>query len=379
MGLIGKVFKLKTIDNLVFLTVDYAIPISQVSGPLDNRLLYRIINFNEASGSLFLKKEGVYDISFEISSSIIRDSLINLDIKEIIIQSNSKNQYTSLPKQILSISSPISSQHDFEFSEVVKCDIREAEFKDGIISFETKLIGTIDPITITINNNSIRSYFDSIKKYIWKFLGKKSIELKVTFLAKNGKIFQKEIEDSILSTISEDIVEQIDEYWIDEVIVNSSSDEILTIDKIVNEINLPGIDENWVLSNLLKEQKTKHYYHLSYLSEKQEIEYTKLSMTGKPLSFIFLVKGNNSFYLIWETYSTKEATYIWKLKTVDFIPIHLQIKEIQSTIHYLRQHNKLEYKKQKVENFHWLEHNYSNLDNGFEEWKNKFEAIVLSI
>ena len=46
-------------------------------------------------------------------------------------------------------------------------------------------------------------------------------------------------------------------------------------------------DPNWFIEKFITPTRTKHYFHLRYLSSKHDADKINLRLTGKPLSFIF--------------------------------------------------------------------------------------------
>ena len=96
-------------------------------------------------------------------------------------------------------------------------------------------------------------------------------------------------------------------------------------------------------------------------------------MTGKPISFIFLLSNGNGYSLIWETYSTEEATYVWKLECTNPQQLPSLIHPLVELIKWLRRSNKMSYIREKPDNFIRIEHDYSGEDMGFNKWRDCLE------
>jgi hypothetical protein len=104
------------------------------------------------------------------------------------------------------------------------------------------------------------------------------------------------------------------------------------------------------------------------LSSLHDADAFQLRMTGK-LSFIFVVKGKIDYHLIWETYETEEATYIWKLVGPDRKSRQKEMSDHLKTIKSLRSKNKLHYIRSNPLNFTRIVHDYSQKNGGVEKWK----------
>jgi hypothetical protein len=99
-------------------------------------------------------------------------------------------------------------------------------------------------------------------------------------------------------------------------------------------------------------------------------------MTGPPVSFIFVVKGASHYYVVWETYQTEEATYVWKLTGEDNKSRHDEMTKLLDLIMWLREANKEEYLRSKPTNFKRLEHDYEGERFGLEKWKSELSLFI---
>jgi hypothetical protein len=82
-----------------------------------------------------------------------------------------------------------------------------------------------------------------------------------------------------------------------------------------------------------------------------------------------VIKGARDHYLVWETYETEEATYIWKLASSDKKGQAGEVKALLDTVAWLRASNKIQYIRSKASNFWRIEHDYAEKDWGIEKWK----------
>jgi len=382
----NNIIVLKKYGDLVFLGTTVSVSIEDVSGDFIENYCYRVLNFDSITQTLDLIPEGKANSSvFAQTSAVIRDSIKNMEIKKISIKQPSNKQYiaaSSVYKHFESNEERNILSTDYQSNEAlpntikIECDLREAEFGEGEIKFSVFLKKEKTDVIVSIINLSFHNYFNSVKNYIWKALGEKKIECTLTYLIVDGQFKQILIEDSILSFIDESILNKIDDKWIETEIVKSSSNTITSVDKIIEILNCSGKDQKWLLNKLFTTDKTRHYQHLSFLSLRHDINYFQLSFVSRPFSFVFVIKELDSLFVVWETYSTKEATYIWNMGVIDEEAFQNELAKYFEIILYLRNNNKLKYKKHNLAGFYCIEHNYQLPENGFEKWKTEFQSIV---
>lgn len=376
-------------EDQIFFGWGLSLPISSVSGFVAGQL-YRITGFDEQERILHLKADGkapqsAYKLSFADNTSLLQP----LDIRRIAIQQRgfyglqqsdtqyTQPAYTTPPPSPPTppVYQPVPSRQPpgpVTFSEDLTFDIRDAIFDDGTIKFDVKLKFPVTVVSVTLNNPSVKKHFDAVKNYIWKLLGKRKTPCNITFEMTGGKVTVKSVNSCELLHLNESILVQINEGWVEEHILGNLANEIYPIADVVEPLSDDVITPEYVFEYLVKESKTKHYNHLRYLSARQSIDLQKLSITGKPLSFVFLVRVNENVYLIWETYTTSEATYIWKL------PAGVSdIKNRYSLILTLRKNNRMIYRRIKEPDFYFIEHDYQADLNGFLKWKQELEKILV--
>jgi hypothetical protein len=134
----------------------------------------------------------------------------------------------------------------------------------------------------------------------------------------------------------------------------------------------------WLMTKLLNEKITKHHLHLLYLSKEHDLSLCKLKITGKPVSFLFVLNSLRDYYIVWETHNTMEATYLWRVKAESVEIFHERYEKIESTITLLRMKNKRAYRNENKDNldFKIIEHDYSLANNGFDKWKSQIETFI---
>jgi len=109
------------------------------------------------------------------------------------------------------------------------------------------------------------------------------------------------------------------------------------------------------------------------LSSRHAHTLLKLRFAHKPISFLFLIEGDRSYPLIWETLDTREATYIWHIdKSLEQLKISL--RHIEDIINIIKVQGKTAYLNSADELFRRIYHDYSELVDGFVKWKGELES-----
>ena len=130
-----------------------------------------------------------------------------------------------------------------------------------------------------------------------------------------------------------------------------------------------------LFEDLLTISNTKHYKHLRFLSSKHSHDIMKLRFVHKPFSFIFLIKGEKNYHIIWETLDTEEATYIWHLEK-DLSVLKMTLRKIEDIINTIKVHGKTAYISETEDPFRRIYHDYSEIVEGFVKWKGELENVL---
>ncbi|MCA6441243.1 MAG: hypothetical protein IM598_10560 [Chitinophagaceae bacterium] len=382
-------------EGKVFLGWEYGIPVASAPGYTPGQL-YRVIDYDERSGVLQLKPEGkaaseAHRMTFDKYSSMftamgVKRIEIISPYKQITLATgytqpispgyrDRRPAYSPPPPAAPSSPPrwyeppPIEPPKPVRFTEPHTFDIRQAVFDDGTISFTLKVKSMFQNVEVTINNPSVKKYFDAVKNYIYKLFGSKKTSCLVTFEVRDRKCVAVEVGDCVLSSMDETILQHIHDGWIKQVVLSAERDEIVSLDELVEQVRDETLNPETVFNHIVQEEKTKHYHHLRFLSARQAIDLQKLSLTGKPISFVFLTRENGALFLIWETYLSEEATYIWKLAKPE------QVLEKYALILEMRKSKRMIYRRKKEEGFYYIEHDYQQAMNGFHKWKEEIENI----
>lgn len=376
--------------------------------PPNTFAMCRITAYDQNSGTLSLKLsyEAVGDSLFRIAIEENSELLSKLYITKIIFVDHSSLSSSSTAaiktndfyKKDLSYKERISKQEialittNEEYRWIVPKEkeiinipillsVNELKFLDGKTTFEYYIKHVSRNVTFEILNPFLKKEFDSVKNYFPKVLNISKFTATIELEYLDGRILSQTCTSPHISQINESLFELIEDLYISDHITNGVRDEIISL----NEIALDSSemicsekikDPEWLLNKLISPGKTKHYYHLRYLSDHHSSNTFNLRLTGKPLSFIFLLSTPTGFSLIWETYSTQEATYVWKLGNLNNSELSIPLQELIDCIKWLRANNKIAYVKTKPENFLRIEHDYSGEDLGFKKWKSQLEGFI---
>ncbi|MES2005490.1 MAG: hypothetical protein V4450_13315 [Bacteroidota bacterium] len=393
--LADKTIVLLSQDGQIFLSWEYGIAVEAVYGYTAGQLL-RIIDYNERDRVLYLKPDGKapengYRHTFDnygrmFESMQVARIVIDQPRTPGIIQITTASGYTQ-PISVRYQQPPTPPPPRFpqppprpveqpkprsnRFTESLTFDIREAEFDDGTIKFTVKVKAAFQQVRVTLQNPAVRKYFDAIKNYIWKLFGSKKTPCTITFDMVDRKCVAVSVDSCDLLQLDGSILQQIHNQWVHEVILSGDRDDILPLDDLVEPVKDETTTTESVLNDLVQESKTKHYHHLRFLSARQAIDIQKLSISGKPFSFVFVIRDGDNLFLIWETYNTPEATYIWKIAGTEDIPKKFGL------IQAMRKGKRMLYRNKKEKDYYFIEHDYQQPLNGFHKWKEKLENIIL--
>ena len=400
INVINRNLVLKKVGDLLYLPC-----VKQISckvTPNLPRLPYymcRSVGLDESSGRLLLDyprlekyNEEAYAISIQVNSNIILAS----NIKEFEILGSTRNSiivpHKYEPKDFIGIDESKLMTPKFESANInrpVKAyvpaqsertildekkaiPVIEMVFGEGKATFTYFVNTLLGTVTFEIMNPAIKKEYDAVKEYFPK-VGIKNIECQIKLLAIARDIQSLSAHFCNPDIINADLFVKVEDYVINSMFFDGEGDISILEDKLANTTTKLGgkgpKDSKSLLDELQKRKKSKHYYHLRYLSSKQEEAWFKLRITDKPVSFIFVIKGDVDYFLVWETYETEEATYVWKLASSNKQSHIEEVKKLLDKIAWLRGRNKIQYIRSKPPNFCRIEHEYVGDDWGFEKWK----------
>lgn len=372
--------------------------------PVKQFLMCRIVGYDPNTGKLVLKvnsdlvTERGFWISVEENSEIL--STLNINSLEIVklpsrnIEysqpnypnyniSKVENSYTR-ENQIVTWRANKIEQAPKQAQKTIitlQLPVKELVFSNGKVSFEYYIEQIRRKSSFDIPHLFLKTEHDSIKNYFPNILKIKHFTISIEFEYLENKILNYSASSDEISLINELLFDQVEDLLIQDYIINSTEEEIYSLDEVTSELSKKtGLDESHdgqrLLNKLFSKDKTKHYYHLRYLSDKHLTNIITINLTAKPLSFIFLLPYQNDYCIVWETYSTNEATYAWKIDQNPQSQLMKRFQEIVDRIKWLRDKNKMAYLRTKPENFMRIEHEYSGDDFGFKKWKSQLEHFL---
>lgn len=410
--LAGRNIVVKRIGDRIYLPTSEILELEQPANiPQKQYSMCRITKYDEATGTLHLNvlSDVVTEEKFYLAMEINSDALMSSNIKKLAFDKVSprfvysapvnknedlrdrdspyKNEVRteSVKEQVLSqIPSyeQIETQISLQVTELnIELPIKDVIFEDGKVTFECHIHQIGRKIRFDILNPFIKKEFDSIKNYFSKVLGTKKFMVSLHVEHKGREIVNCSATSPQVSKIDNSLIELVEEYCIEDSFLNNSNDEVYSLKEKAEKLSrVSGSDkirdENWLLTKLITKERTKHYYHLRYLSSKQVRGVYNLHMTGKPISFIFLLSYRNGYCLVWETYSTEEATYVWKLDCTNPQQLPSLVNPLVERIKWLRRSNKMSYIREKPDNFIRIEHDYAGEDMGFNKWRDCLEEFL---
>jgi hypothetical protein len=365
----------------------------------------RVIGYDPYTATISLKpsSDHVNDGAFRLASNVNSEFFSSLNIQKVVLV-NFLPQISQPPPQNFDTKDLDEAAEKFkqlvqerEFADrkiqeekakekhkeiiSLQLPVKDLKFLDGKVCFDLYIPHIAIKIAFEILNPFIKKEHDSIKNYFPKALGIDKFTITGEVEHAGGKPLNQTASSLEISRINDSLFELVEDFYIEEKIISELGEDITTIDKVAIEsakqIGSQNMeDSQWLLNKLLSKEKTKHHYHLRYLSDRHIASKFPLRLTGKPISFIFILPTDKNYCLVWETYSTEEATYLWKLESPNIPLLEKEIQHYIDLIKKLREGNKRAYLGTKPENFLKIDHQYSGEDFGFKKWKSQLDEFL---
>ncbi len=254
--------------------------------------------------------------------------------------------------------------------------IKKFRFGYGNVSTEIYVEELRKEIEIPIFNIEIRPEFDAIKNYFSNTLKTKKFDVDIELTLAGSEVIDKKATSVQVELINKQMIETIRFEFIDKSFFKKKIDiehSVFTSEEMFQhfaEMNSSAFydNENQLFDDILNIKNARHYRQLRYLSSLHTHEILKLRFVLKPFSFIFLIKGQSKFHIVWETLDTEEATYIWH--TEKNIPaLKQKLKDIDNIINTIKVQGKMVYLNDRPGDFSTVIHDYRSLTDGFIKWK----------
>lgn len=101
----------------------------------------------------------------------------------------------------------------------------------------------------------------------------------------------------------------------------------------------------------------------------------KIRFVLSPFSFVFLLAGGQSYFVVLETLDTEEATYIWHTPK-DKVTLMEEVKQIDRQLNIIREKGRQNFLEISPDNFTRILHDYSDNKKGFIIWKSAIEELI---
>lgn len=377
LGIVGRIIVLRDDKERIFLTKQKAIDRIDFVGKLKDKFTAcRIMQYNPETGKMFIEQESMTihnSGEFELSSSENSDTLNPLWISRLILSFDKKetpNPYFFKSQQ----SDPLSALERFE--TIINVNIVDFTFDDGTAFYQLDWPEQHYSKNVAFKNPLLKKEYDAVKHSFIQLFGSNKIMIEVNIGKENNVIVYDKIFCEQIENFSDDWVKKLQKLVKQKPVsfVETNTDE-LSLTKQTSE-TFPNNEEKLIY--LLNNFRSKHYHHLTFLSKLHDVQLSKLKNITQPESFIFSFKTNDSLVIVWESYDTAEATYIWKSPLDSGPAMSKHIESIELLILSLVNNEKRAYRNREKENkkFTIIEHNYKLPSDGFEQWQLTFNNFI---
>jgi hypothetical protein len=155
---------------------------------------------------------------------------------------------------------------------------------------------------------------------------------------------------------------------------NPKKKNILTSDELQEQDKIYSNAED-LLNEILKNKLYKHSQQIQYLADRHESSIMKIRFVLNPFSFVFLLAGEQNYFVVLETLDTEEATYIWHTQKNKASLIE-EVKQIENQLNIIREKGRQTFLENSPGNFTKIIHDYSDNKKGFIVWKSAIEELV---
>ncbi len=314
--------------------------------------------------------------------------LDNSFVKDPITQLSEEPEEAEEPEKTIE-TEPEVEYFDFSGSFTYECPTEELFFFDGGAYFDLEVEELNQSVRVEIMNKYIKKEFSSILPYFNSIIGSDKLVVHIDIEVVKSELKSLSADCEEFKLIGDDFTEKVRYKLILDIDKADTFGGIFTSDSFVKEKTGKGINETDFfkseedfIEKLINQKSTKHFKHLTYLSERHLYKTMRVRLIFSPFAFLFLVGSENAFFVVWETLDTKEATWIWKIPknsnesvVAEKARLRKVIEDVQDVINLVKTENKQIYIRKKVDNFKRVYHNYE--EGGFDIWKSEFEEFML--
>ena len=259
----------------------------------------------------------------------------------------------------------------------IKIPIEELEFHYGSVIFKYPINEMNTNLEFQVENIEIRPEFEVLKPYFIKILETKTILVHLFAEFENGKLVSQLALSPDINHINKEVIEGVKFQFLNKGLLQQftpKKQNIFTSDELQGKEKIYSNAEE-LLNEILKNKQYKHSQHIQYLADRHENQVMKIRFVLNPFSFVFLLAGEQSYFVVLETLDTEEATYIWHTAKKKASLIE-EIKQIDNQLSIIREKGRQAFLEKSPENFTKIIHDYSNIKKGFILWKSALEETI---
>ena len=259
----------------------------------------------------------------------------------------------------------------------IKVPIDELEFHYGSIAFKYSIHEMNKTLEFQVENIEIRPEFEVLKPYFVKTLKSKNITVEIFTEFENGKLVSQLALSTDIDHINKYVVEGVKFQFLNKGLLKQFTprkQNIVTSDELQEQGKIYSNAEE-LLNEILKNKQYKHSEHIQYLADRHENQVMKIRFVVNPFSFVFLLAGEQSYFVVLETLDTEEATYIWHTPK-NKVSLIEEVKQIDSQLSIIREKGRQTFLENSPENFTRILHDYSDNQKGFIIWKSAMEELI---
>lgn len=300
-------------------------------------------------------------------------------LKKLFLKRNT--YYRKIDKQATLFDEPkdeiTTSNHILTIENKIKVSIEELEFHYGSVAFKHPVVEMNTVLQFQVENIEIRPEFEVLKPYFIKTLKSKTISVELFVEFENGKLVSQLALSPDIDRINKEVVDGVKFQFLNKGLLKQFSPKkknILTSDELQEQEKIYSNAEE-LLNEILKNKRYKHSRQIKYLADRHESQVMKIRFVLNPFSFVFLLSGEQNYFVVLETLDTEEATYIWHTKKNKASLIE-EVKQIDNQLSIIREKGRQTFLGKSPENFARVIHDYLDNKKGFIIWKSAIEELI---
>ena len=289
--------------------------------------------------------------------------------------------YRKIDKQATLFDAPkdeiTTTNHILAIEKQIKVSIEELEFHYGSVAFKYAVNEVNVTLEFQVENMIIRPEFEVLKPYFIKALKSKNVSVAIFAEFENGKLVSQSAQSTDIEHINNEVVEGVKFQFLNKGLLKQftpKKQNILTSDDLQEQGKIYSNAEE-LLNEILKNKQYKHSQHIQYLAERHASQIMKIRFVLHPFSFVFLLTGEQSYFVVLETLNTEEATYIWHTPK-DKATLMEEVKQIDNQLNIIRDKGRQNFLEVSPDNFTRILHDYSDNKKGFIIWKSAIEELI---